>query len=44
MLVTLADQCDYKLMQFREEEKLEGKQLNKLFIFIIIKLYMQSKS
>lgn len=24
MLVTLADQCDYKLMQYREEEKLEG--------------------
>ena len=25
MLVTLADQCDYKLMQYREEEKLESK-------------------
>lgn len=23
MLVTLADQCDHKLMQYREEEKLE---------------------
>ena len=29
MLVTLADQCDYKLMQYREEEKLESK----IFIF-----------
>ncbi len=27
MLVTLADQCDYKLMQYREEEKAEVKQL-----------------
>lgn len=27
MLVTLADQCDYKLMQYREEEKNEIKQL-----------------
>lgn len=27
MLVTLADQCDYKLMQYREEEKNEVKQL-----------------
>jgi len=25
MLVTLADQCDYKLMQYREEEKAEVK-------------------
>lgn len=27
MLVTLADQCDYKLMQYREEEKTEIKML-----------------
>lgn len=27
MLVTLADQCDYKLMQYREEEKNDIKQL-----------------
>lgn len=27
MLVTLADQCDHKLMQYREEEKLEIKNL-----------------
>ena len=27
MLVTLADQCDYKLMQYREEEKSEIRQL-----------------
>lgn len=27
MLVTLADQCDYKLMQYREEEKNEIKEL-----------------
>ena len=27
MLVTLADQCDHKLMQYREEEKLEIKEL-----------------
>lgn len=27
MLVTLADQCDHKLMQFREEEKVEIKNL-----------------
>lgn len=45
MLVTLADQCDYKLMQYREEEKLES-----LFIFCLFIrtkfnffLYFQSK-
>lgn len=27
MLVTLADQCDHKLMVYREEEKFEIKQL-----------------
>ena len=27
MLVTLADQCDHKLMQYREEEKMEIMQL-----------------
>ena len=27
MLVTLADQCDHKLMLYREEEKIEIKQL-----------------
>ncbi len=27
MLVTLADQCDHKLMQYREEEKIEITQL-----------------
>ena len=27
MLVTLADQCDQKLMQYREEEKYEIKRL-----------------
>jgi hypothetical protein len=27
MLVTLADQCDQKLMQFREEEKVEIEHL-----------------
>ena len=27
MLVTLADQCDHKLMQYREEEKYEIVQL-----------------
>lgn len=27
MLVTLADQCDQKLMQYREEEKMEIKNL-----------------
>jgi hypothetical protein len=27
MLVTLADQCDHKLMQYRDEEKMEIKKL-----------------
>ena len=27
MLVTLADQCDHKLMQYREEEKFDVKEL-----------------
>ena len=27
MLVTLADQCDHKLMQYRDEEKTEIKKL-----------------
>jgi hypothetical protein len=27
MLVTLADQCDHKLMQYREEEKIEIRDL-----------------
>jgi hypothetical protein len=27
MLVTLADQCDHKLMQYREEEKAEIREL-----------------
>jgi len=27
MLVTLADQCDHKLMQYRDEEKMEIRKL-----------------
>lgn len=27
MLVTLADQCDHKLMQYREQEKFEIREL-----------------
>jgi hypothetical protein len=27
MLVTLADQCDHKLMQYRDEEKMDIKKL-----------------
>ena len=47
MLVTLADQCDQKLMQYRDEEKVEIDQLKeekKKILSIITELKQEMES
>ena len=47
MLVTLADQCDQKLMQYRDEEKVEIDQLKeekKKLLSIITELKQEMES
>lgn len=46
MLVTLADQCDQKLMHFRDEEKTEIKKLKdeKKSLFDMINQLKQDKN